>query len=472
MDLDHKNILIVGLGASGLAAARFSKNKGAQVTVTDMADEKDLAERVAQIHQMGIRTELGRHDIKTFENADLIVISPGVPHTILPIQHARKKGIPVWGEIELASRFIKEPVIAVSGTNGKTTTTTLLGKILQNSGFRTFVGGNIGNPLIDYIDQEETAEIIVAEISSFQLDTIETFRPRVSVLLNITEDHMDRYPDFEAYTRSKARIFENQGTDDIAVFSESDPIVRSISISIKARKTPFFHQSDAKDIARTCAVMDDNDAGPIPVIRLYDPNGLQHRLELAGPGLTGKHNLENAAAAALAALAVGARMEAIQSTINDFQGLPHRLEFISILNDVRFFNDSKATNVDAVVRALESFKNSVVLIMGGRDKDGNFSVLKDRVHQHVKTLIVMGEARDKIKSELESACRERVQRATSMEDAVFKAYQSSAPGDVVLLSPGCASFDMYTSYARRGEDFCCAVERLKKNKHASEIHDP
>lgn len=471
INLAHKNILIVGLGASGIAAARFLNNKGARVTVTDMAPEKELAERVALARQMGIRTELGGHDIASFENADLIVISPGVPHTIPPIQHARTKGVPVWGEIELASRFIREPIIAVSGTNGKTTTTTLLGQILRNSGFKTFVGGNIGNPLIDYADQEEPAEIIVAEISSFQLDTIETFRPKISILLNITEDHMDRYPDFEAYVRSKARIFENQRQDDIVVFNESDPIIRSISKDIKARKAPLFHQQNAQDITRPYAVMDYNVSGRPSLIRLHDQQGLQYDVELSGSGLNGKHNLENAAAAALAALAVGARIEAIQSTINDFQGLSHRLQLVNTLNDIRFFNDSKGTNVDAVVRALEYFTDPIVLIMGGRDKGGNFSVLKDLVHQHVKHLIVMGEAREKIKSELASACQKEVQSATDMQDAVSKAYQLASPGDVVLLSPGCASFDRYTSYARRGEDFCSAVGRLKKDRYASSSHN-
>jgi len=465
MELVSKNILIVGLGASGIAAARFLKNKGAAVTVTDIAPAEDLADHVQTAVEMGVKMELGRHKIETFENADLIVISPGVPHTIEPINRAREKGIPVWGEIELAARFIREPIIAISGTNGKTTTTTLLGKMLESSGFKVFVGGNIGNPLISYADQKESAEIVVAEVSSFQLDTIETFRPKVSVLLNIAEDHMDRYPDFEAYARSKNRIFEHQQAGDTAVINGSDALIRSFCKNIKAHKVSFYHQNNNHDATRDCATIGWNGLRNVPAIYLNLKQSRQQSLKILGSNLKGRHNLENAAAASLAALAVGGKLEAIQSTLNDFQGLSHRLEFVDTVNDIRFFDDSKATNVDAVARALETFNTPIVLIMGGRDKGGDFPALKDLVHKHVKRLIVLGEARDNIKYALKDACKKDVLTAAGMKEAVASAYHEAAAGDVVLLSPACASFDMYESYARRGEDFCMAVKQLKEEQN-------
>jgi len=463
MDLTDKNILIVGLGTSGLAAARFAKNRGASVTVTDIAPEEDLVAHARAAYEMGINLELGRHDMETFERADLIVISPGVPHTIGPIISAREKGVPIWGEIELASRFISEPMIAVSGTNGKTTTTTLLGNMLENSGFRVFVGGNIGNPLIGYIDQEAKAEIIIAEISSFQLDTIETFRPTVSVLLNITADHMDRYPDFEAYAKSKCRIFENQQADDTAIINASDPLIRLFSKDINAKRVLFCHHDDKYNATRDYAIIHWNGSQSAAFIRLQSKENQIGSLELSSFNLPGKHNLENAAAASLAAVAVGGSLDAVQSTLNNFQGISHRLEHIETVNGIRFFNDSKATNIDAVARALEAFTHPVILIMGGRDKDAKFPDLKKRVHAHVKKLIVMGEAEEKIKAALGDASRQGTQTAIDMADAVFGAFQAAAPGDVVLLSPGCASFDMYDSYAQRGEDFCRAVRKLKEH---------
>lgn len=464
MDLNHKNILIVGLGISGIAAARFAKKKGAFVTVTDMADEKKLGSYAPMAHKLGVNMELGKHNIETFERSDLIVVSPGVPHTILPIKLAIAKGIPVLGELELAARYIREPVIAVSGTNGKTTTATLLGSMLESSGFKVFVGGNIGNPLIDYADKRGTADIVVAEVSSFQLDTIDTFRPHVGVLLNITADHLDRYPDFKSYARSKGRLFENQRQSDIAVLNGSDPIISSVTKDLNARKLLFRHQenSQAKD-SENALISRGNPSTPANItIRMKGHQ--QISFDLSGTNFPGRHNLENAAAASLAAIAVGGTPEGVQSALKNFKGLPHRIEYIETINHVRFFDDSKATNVDAVIRALETFGEPIILIMGGRDKGGDFRKLLEPVRQHIKKLIVMGEARDNIKSVLEDICREGAQTASTMEDAVFSAYRVASPGDIVLLSPGCSSFDMYSSYAERGEDFCRAISNLKEVK--------
>jgi UDP-N-acetylmuramoylalanine--D-glutamate ligase len=464
MDLNHKNILIVGLGISGIATARFAKQKGAFVTVTDMAGEKELGVHAAMAHQLGVIMEFGKHDIETFERADLIVLSPGVPHTILPIQRAMAKGVPIVGEFELAARYIREPVIAVSGTNGKTTTTTLLGSMLENSGLKVFVGGNIGNPLIDYAAKTGSADMVVAEVSSFQLDTITTFRPHVGVLLNITEDHLDRYPDFKSYARSKGRLFENQQQNDSAVLNGSDPIISSMTKHLHSRKLPFCHQENSRAKERASALIHRGDLSTPASITIRMKEHRKISLHLSGTYFPGRHNLENAAAASLAALAGGGTPEGVQFALNEFKGLAHRIEYIETIDHVRFFNDSKATNVDAVIRALETFEEPILLIMGGRDKGGDFRKLWDPIRQHIKKLILMGEATHKIKSVLGDHFRERTQTASTMEDAVRSAYHAASPGDIVLLSPACASFDMYSSYAERGEDFRRVVRNLKKTK--------
>jgi len=461
MELLQKNILVVGLGVSGMAVARFAKNKGAIVTVTDIAEEDALATYLPEVHAMGAKIELGRHNIETFEAADLIILSPGVPHTILPIERAKEKGVPVMGELELASRYIREPIIAISGTNGKTTTTRLLGHMLENSGFKVFVGGNIGNPLIDYAQKREAVDIVVAEVSSFQLDTIDTFRPRISVLLNITSDHLDRYPDFISYVRSKGRIFKNQAEGDTAVINGSDPFISLISKTLRTRMLPCYYQgnSDAKN--GEYALIGQLNGQNMPVIKIFTKENPQGVLDLSRVNLLGRHNMENAAAASLAALAAGGNLEGIQSALNSFKGLSHRLEFIETINGVHFYDDSKGTNIDAVARALEVFDRPVVLIMGGRDKGGDFKQLRDLVEQHTRKLIVMGEAGNTIKSALEDSCPDGAQTASTMEEAVRLAYFAAIPGDVVLLSPGCSSFDMFTSYAHRGEVFCKAVEGIE-----------
>jgi len=442
MKLKNKNILVVGLGVTGVATARFLINRGASVTVSDQKKELEAGSEEPLIREIGIKIELGPHRIETFESADLIVVSPGVPHTILPIRRAKEQGIPVIGEIELASRFITEPIVAVTGTNGKTTTTTLLGKMLEDSGFKVFVGGNIGKPLIAYADREEKAEIVVVEVSSFQLDTIDTFRANVAVLLNITEDHMDRYPDLDAYTKSKARIFKNQQYNDTAVLNGSDPVVRSLSRDILSRKVFFSSKEEGVAISDESIISQENMSQLLSDLKL-----------------PGKHNMENAAAASLAALTAGGTFEGVRTSLRKFKGLPHRLEYIDTLNGVDFFDDSKATNVDSVAKALETFERPVVLIMGGRNKGSKFHTLRDLIGRHTKKLIVIGEAKEDIKAELGDI--KPVETATSMEDAVFMAYNAAKPGDIVLLSPACASFDMYNSYAQRGEDFCKAVAKQK-----------
>jgi UDP-N-acetylmuramoylalanine--D-glutamate ligase len=448
LELKRKKVLVVGLAKTGLAVARFLKNHGARVTAADVMAEKELGSHARKARAMGIALSLGPHKAETFLANDLIVVSPGVPHTIGPLEAAREAGIQVVGELELAVRYISEPIIAITGTNGKTTTTNLAGEMLRASGFKVFVGGNIGAPLIGYVDSEVRADMIVAEISSFQLDTIESFRPKVGVLLNISEDHLDRYNDFQGYVRSKGRLFENQEATDFAILNRADPFMHRVEPEIRARTLYFNTNSDREDGIE----FRNNEM----ICRL--PGTMPLTLSLESFDLKGTHNYENAAAASLAALAAGAGKSGIQKALDMFEGLRHRLEYVKTVNGVQYYNDSKGTNVGAVVRALESFDDPVILIMGGRDKGGDYGVLNGRVKAGVKSLIVTGEAREKILNVLGGLTNSR--EATSLEEAVRLAREAATPGDVVLLSPGCSSFDMFTDYAERGEVFCNAVGKL------------
>ena len=465
MELANKKAVVVGLGRTGLATARFLHQKGARVLVADTADETQLGDSVRTLREIGVALELGPHRITSFQNADLIVVSPGVAHTIEPIAQARARGIPLMSEVELASRFIKEPIVAVTGTNGKTTTTGLLGQMLKNSGISVFVGGNIGNPLIEYVSSGQKMQVVVAEISSFQLDTIERFRPKVSVLLNITADHLDRYPDFEAYADSKIRVFSNQQDDDVAVLNGSDPLIRAKTQEIKCQRL-FFPALEADEQGAVLngkrIILNLNKLKRIQSEFQSPKSKIQNQehLDIAKIRLRGRHNFENACAASLAAIASGATLEGIQKTLDHFKGLAHRLEPVATVNGVHYYNDSKATNVEGVLRALDSFSKPVLLLMGGRDKGSNFSELQGPIRAHAKELIVMGEAAEAIRAALGQLLPTKV--AASMQDAVTTAFQDADPEDVVLFSPGCASFDWYSNYAERGDDFRRAVEEIKK----------
>lgn len=459
MELAHKNVLVVGLGRSGAAAAAFLKRKGAVVTVTDTGTEQQIGPVAGELGRLGVAVEIGGHDPESFNAAELIVVSPGVPHTIAPIVQASERGVPVIGEVELASRFIAEPVVAVTGTNGKTTATLLIGEMLRRSGLDTFVGGNIGTPLVEYTKRTRRADVIVAEVSSFQLDTIAGFKPHVGVLLNITEDHLDRYPDFEGYARSKARLFENQSEEDIAIINGADPVVENVCRKINAKKLYFNIRNGSDEGVR----VDGNR------LAIFLPDHFENRkiggerrfsLDLSRVRFKGRHNFENAGAASLAALAAGGSIEGVRAAMDDFLPPEHRLELVETIDGVGFYNDSKATNVDAVKRALESFEEPVVLIMGGRDKGGDFGALAGRIRGNVTQLILMGEARETIARALDREVG--IALAGSMEEAVDKAAALSVPGQSVVLSPGCTSFDMYTDYAERGVAFKAAVVGLRR----------
>ena len=452
MQIKDQHIVVAGLGRTGRALVRFLARRGARITVTDSAAPGDLSDALTEIREFGdtvVETALGGHDPAVFASADMIVLSPGVPHTLPPIRQAAVQGIPVIGEIELAFRFMKTPIVAITGTNGKSTATLLAGQMLKDAGFRVFVGGNLGTPLIAYADADDTADFAVAEISSFQLDTIDRFRPQVAVLLNITADHLDRYADFEAYIRSKGRIFENQTGQDVAVANRADPAMEKLAPDIRAQMLPF--NANPADAAGA-AVGESH-------VEFRMPGQAPHTLDCRRIPLIGAHNRENIAAAGLAALAAGASFASIRQTVGAFHGLAHRMTPVATIDGVHYIDDSKATNVDAVVRALASFSTPVILIMGGREKGGSYAALKPLFSGRVKHLVVLGKAARTIESALGDAAPTR--RAASMAEAVRIAKRHASAGDTVLLSPACASFDMYESYAQRGDDFVQQVHETE-----------
>jgi len=453
MPSTQKKAVVVGLGISGIAAARFLKKRRFDVTISDRARPGEREPFVRSARAMKVALELGGHRSDTFAAADLVVVSPGVPLSLEALEAARRRSIPVIGEMELAAADIGEPVVAVTGTNGKTTTTTLIGDMLRRSGIETFVGGNIGDPLTDYINRGRPARRVVLEVSSFQLDTIHSFRPDVAVLLNVSPDHLDRYADMAAYVRSKARIFENQTATDTAVLNGSDSLVRAIGDGLAARRLFFTGRRTGE---AGCDAHEDR-----LLVRPAPPQAASdtlYRLNPADPGM--QHNRENLAAACLAALSAGATPAGIQQAIDAFSGLAHRMEHVATIQGVRYYNDSKATNPGAVIHALQNTAGSVLLIMGGRDKNADFTALRDGAFTHVKAVWTLGEAADMLYRLLRPVCP--VERTTGVAAAVAAAHAAARPGDTVLFSPGCASFDQYRDYRERGRDFRRCVHRLKE----------
>ncbi|OGP74558.1 MAG: UDP-N-acetylmuramoylalanine--D-glutamate ligase [Deltaproteobacteria bacterium RBG_16_50_11] len=447
MDLHGKKVLVVGLARTGIATARFLKGKGSIVSTTETRPRDEMAEAVQALEGMDLRMEWGGHRTETFLRQDLIVLSPGVDLKIEPVQEALRKGIRVISEIELAYRFISVPILAVTGTNGKTTTTLLLGEMLKEDGKKVGVGGNVGEPLILFVDGGGRWEVLVVEISSFQLEAIETFRPSLSILLNITEDHLDRYARYEDYIEAKARIFSNQNSGDLSVLNRDDPIVKKLWKRVRARKIPF----SLKERLPEGAFLN----GEEVVLRIGPK---EENYSLARTPLKGIHNVENMMAAITAARVLGCSKEAIENALNRFVGLEHRLEFVREVGGVRFYNDSKGTNVGSVVRSLQSFSEPVILIAGGKDKNGDLRPLREEIRSHVKRLILIGEAKERMERELGRLTDTAM--ATTLEEAVVLAHQSAKKGEVVLLSPACSSFDMFKDYKERGKVFKDAVKRL------------
>jgi UDP-N-acetylmuramoylalanine--D-glutamate ligase len=450
MDLLGKKVLVVGMARTGIATAKFLQAKGSLVTTTEVKPEGEMKEAAQELKGMDISTEWGGHQTETFLRQDIVVVSPGVDLSIDPVQRAIQHGVRVISEIELACHFIHIPIIAVTGTNGKTTTTLLIGEMLKQDGRKVGVGGNVGEPLILFADGKDRWEALVAEISSFQLEAVEDFRPRISVLLNITEDHLDRYPSYEEYIKAKVRIFANQNSGDLAVLNRDDPIVMRFKEKVKA-ETAFFSLNEKTDQGAFSN-------GQTISLRL---GGKGEEYSLAKTPLKGIHNVENMMAALVAARSFGCSKKAIQAVLNRFRGLEHRVEFVREIGGVRFYNDSKGTNVGSVVKSLQSFSEPVILIAGGKDKNGDLSPLAELIQKRVKHLILIGEAKERMHRDLGGLTDTMM--AKTMEEAVLLAHQKAKGGEVVLLSPACSSFDMFKDYKERGKVFKEAVFRLGKN---------
>jgi len=447
MDLNGRRVLVVGLAQTGLATARFLKQKGSIVSATEIRPKSEMTEAGRAMEELAIPVEWGGHREETFLRQDLIVMSPGVDLATEPIQRALKKGARIISEIELASHFIHAPMIAVTGTNGKTTTTLLIGEMLREDGKRAGVGGNVGEPLILFAEEETTWDVLVVEISSFQLEAIEEFRPRISVLLNVTEDHLDRYAKVQDYVDAKRRIFANQISEDTAVLNRDDPTVMMLSKQILPKKIFFSLNERLAEGAFS--------DGKQMTLRLH---GAEEDYPLAQARLKGMHNVENMMAAITAARVFGCSRSAVEAVLGRFEGLEHRLEFVQEIEGVRYYNDSKGTNVGSVVKSLQSFSEPVVLIAGGKDKQGDLSPLKDLVRNHVKQLILIGEAKERMAREL-GTLTDTVM-APTLEEAVLMAHQTAKKGDVVLLSPACSSYDMFRDYKERGKIFKETVRRI------------
>jgi len=453
VDLTNKRVLVVGLGKSGVASALFLKARGAQVTVSDAKPQDQLGEEIPVLLDHGITVETGGHGERTFRGQDLIVVSPGVPTDAAPLVQARALGEPVIGEIELASLFLPGPIVAITGSNGKTTTTTLAGEILAAGGRSTVVGGNIGTPAISLVERATPDTVVVLEVSSFQLETIQRFHPKIAVILNITSDHLDRHRTFAAYANAKARIFENQRSDDFTVLNADDPNCVELVNRTRAQVFWFSRSNEVKQGAYARE-------GRI----LFRDSGGQREIMLASEiPLKGMHNVENA----LAAVCVGALMrckpEQIRQAVRAFKAVEHRLEFVAAIRGVEYYNDSKATNVDATIKALESFPANIHLILGGKDKDSDYALLNDLLRQRVKSVYTIGAAAGKIEAQIASSKgggAAEIVHAETLEVAVKRAAAAAQPGDVVLLAPACASFDQFRNYEHRGKVFKETVRAL------------
>lgn len=441
MELANKRVLVVGLGKSGVDCAIFLKDRGAQVTVSDAKPPEQLGDAIPKLLDHGIVVETGGHGERTFRGQDLIVVSPGVPSDSPALAHARSMGEAVIGEIELAYRFLPGPMVAITGSNGKTTTTTLTGEIIAAGGFPTLVGGNIGTTAISLVGKAKPDTFIVLEVSSFQLETIEQFRPKIAVVLNVTPDHLDRHRTFEAYASAKARIFENQTADDYVVLNADDPVCAEFG---RRAKSQVFWFSRKNDVKQGACVRDGS-------IFFRKPNHDLEVMPVSEIPLKGFHNLENVLAAACAGLLAGCEPARVRQAIKAFEAVEHRLEYVATIDGVEYYNDSKATNVDATIKALESFSGNIHLILGGKDKDSDYTLLNDLLAQRVKRVYTIGAAAEKIEAQIKG--KTEVTSAGTLERAVESASESAISGDVILLAPACASFDQFKNYEHRGRVF-------------------
>lgn len=451
-DLEGKRVLIVGLARSGVSLAHFLTECGAQVTISDHKSKPELASALEQIEGLNVQLDLGGHSPKVFLAQDVIILSPGVPPNLKIFEYARNNGVVVTGEFEFSSWFIKQPIVAVTGTNGKSTTCKLIELFLKESGVRCWLGGNFGDPLVEYLRLLKSGEIfdsVIAEVSSFQLEHCDRFTPQNIVFTNLAENHQDRYKSMEEYVNAKRRIFQNvnQATtsilnaDDNAVVELArDPAVQRGRIFYFSRKPALEPQ--IMTIGGGVCIKDEIRIRTGPEIELYSVKNMKMR---------GKHSIDNIMAAILAAREHGGKREAIQKVIDTYGGMAHRLEYVRRVGGVEFFNDSKATNVHAVMRALDAFDENVILIMGGKDTNLSYEPLREMVKRKVKTLILVGEAKERMNRDLGDWSETFL--IGTFEEAVLIAYQKSRINDCVLLSPGASSFDMFDSYEERGNYF-------------------
>ena len=447
MLLNGKKVLIIGAARSGIAAAKFLIEQGATVALNDQKPIEKWTEDALALKQSGVGLLPGEPPSWLLDQLDLVVVSPGVPVTIIPIRYAERAGAEVIGEVELAARYLKGRIVAITGSNGKTTTTSLIGELLREAGMNVQVGGNIGKPLISMIESSRDDGWTVAELSSFQLETIKTFHPSIAVVLNVTPNHMDRYETFNDYAAAKHRIFMNQTAEDVAVLNADDPTVSSWASGLRARVMDF-------------SVKKELDNGVFLRGRELVYRG-EVLLRVDEMKLRGLHNVENVAAAFAAGLAAGAGVESMNRAARRFDPVEHRLEFVAEIEGVKFYNDSKATSVDATLKALEAFAHEpgkVVLILGGRGKKAPYAPLDWLVREKVRKLVLIGEDADTIAAELGNCAP--FERGSDMKDAVARSFKAAEKGDVVLLAPACASFDMFDSFEHRGKVFKAEVLAL------------
>lgn len=450
-DVAHRHVVVAGAGQSGLAAADLLVSRGARVTLSDVREPAHAAALGAR----GITLDVGPHRPDLFAGADLVVLSPGVSPDQDAVRAARAAGVPVMGEIELASRWLSGRVIAITGTKGKSTTTTLTARMLQAGGLDATAGGNLGPALSAQVAQSHPGAFHVVEVSSFQLETTDTFHPWVAVLLNLSPDHLDRHPTFEAYAAAKARIFANQTAADWAVVNADDAPSMALAAGARAQRLDFALDADVETgvTARGGEIVRRGQGRETPLV------------PVSAVRLPGRHLLGDVLAASAVASIAGVAPEAMRRAVAGFTGLPHALERVGELGGVAFVNDSKATNIASARRSLESFPGGVVAIMGGRFKGGDFAELRGAARAHAAGVVAIGEAAPRIADALGTTVP--VRRAASMDEAVRTAFAMAAPGGVVLLAPACSSFDMFRDYVDRGEQFIAAVRALAAGAHTS-----
>jgi len=452
MILKGKRVLVIGAGKTGVAVTRSLYGMGAFITLTDIKKEFLLRDVLEEFKDTPIKIVAGKYPEVNSGNTDLVIISPGVPLDILPVKQALKEGIPVWSEIELAFRMFDAPVIAVTGTNGKTTTTALIGAMFEDAGWPVVVAGNIGVPLIEKVPEITPEHVVVLEVSSFQLECIDTFRSRVAVVLNLTPDHLDRHKTFEEYVGAKQRIFANQNDSDYSILNYNDKNVRAMASFTRGRVIFFSINHTLEQGAYLLG-------GNLFLALDGEVTLLCNREEIF---IKGEHNVQNALAAALAARIMGLKAENIRETLKNFRGVAHRLEFVDEIEGVKYVNDSKGTNPDASIRALKAFEEPIILIAGGKNKGSDFSKFAGVVKEKAKAVIVLGEAADEIHEAVSRRGFDSIYKVNSLGEAVAKAYEIALPGEVVLLSPACASWDMFRNYEERGELFKKLVASLRR----------